>query len=190
MNEAESLAKAIEMASDWVRGRTVLVVHDGLWPSEGRTLGYLPQIEKLLRNAPKSALLMSTRDRNIARHLDGDAVDFESLGVYEAKARSILLKAASRDANVPELSEVENEVNEILDKCAGLPLALSKAASGVNEMLEESGDAASAIIAYRNELNESILQPEFAEISRYLGLNHVIDAGLKHCEQTLAVARR
>lgn len=69
IEEDGTLEGGVDYASEWLSSKAVLLVCDDLWPREHMALGYLPVLKKLLRDAPDSGLLISTRDWNIDQHL-------------------------------------------------------------------------------------------------------------------------
>eukprot|EP00171_Calliarthron_tuberculosum_P001799 IDg1799t1 len=113
--EAITVDQAVKVASRWLCDKSVLVVCDDLWPHDDSEKGYLPKMQDILRNAPKSALLISTRDRKIARRV-GKSVEFDCLEQRGTKARDIFMKAAFTTEDV-DLQDLSREVDKILDWC-------------------------------------------------------------------------
>ena len=60
MKKAEGLDEVVSLAAEWLNGNSILLVCDDLWPISGSELGYVPKLKKLLRDAPRSALVIST----------------------------------------------------------------------------------------------------------------------------------
>eukprot|EP00171_Calliarthron_tuberculosum_P007051 IDg7051t1 len=182
MEQANTVDQVVEVASRWLCGKSVLLVCDDLWPHDYNKKGYLPKIQEILRNAPKSALLISTRDRKIARRV-GNPVEFDCLEERGTKARNIFVKAAFSNTD-PNLQDVSSEVEKILDWCAGLPLALSIAGSAVNYYYEDCQDDASfAIKTYCENMEDIHEDSDGEEYEYHPGLSHVVEASLKICEQ-------
>ncbi len=63
MEEQSSLECVIHQASRWLREKEVLFVCYDLWRSPTSEYGYLPLLKRLLVDAPRSKLLVSTRDQ-------------------------------------------------------------------------------------------------------------------------------
>ena len=94
----------------------MLLVCDDLWATDDNELGYIPELMKMLQDAPNSGLLISTRDRTIARAVSGSPVTFECVEPEGSRARKILGKAAF-GGNCEEIIsnwDAESEYVEIL----------------------------------------------------------------------------
>ena len=142
MRRASSLRDVVTQAAEWLEDRAVLLVCDDLWATDDNELGYIPELMKMLQDAPNSGLLISTRDRTIARAVSGSPVTFECVEPEGSRARKILGKAAF-GGNCEEIIsnwDAESEYVEILKVCAGLPLALGIAVKDVNGEYEDTKD--------------------------------------------------
>ena len=94
MESAANLGNVVIRAAEWLKDRRVLLVCDDLWGTVDNELGYVHEMKKMLRDAPESGLLISTRDRTIARAVASSPVSFEALESHGSKAKEILRKAA------------------------------------------------------------------------------------------------
>ena len=112
MSRAESVEEAIERVSEWVRDKIVLYVCDDLWPSDCSNLGYAPRLKKLLRNAPRRTLLISTRDQIMARGAGSKSIELQLLAAHGATVRETLLRAVFGEGSDPDLSGVEAETSK------------------------------------------------------------------------------
>ena len=142
MKRAPIFRDVVNQAAEWLEGRAALLVCDDLWATDDNELGYVPELKNFLRDAPKSVLLISTRDWMIARAVSSSPMSFEFVEPKGPRARKILCKTAFGD-NWEEITSnwnAESEFAGLLDVCAGLPLALGIAGSGVNEEYEETKD--------------------------------------------------
>ena len=192
MRSASNLGEVVSRAAEWLKGKKVLLVCDDLWPTDDSELGYVPELKKMLRDAPKSGLLISTRDRMIARAVSSSPVSFECVEPQGSKAREVLIRAAF-GADWQEIIsdwDAELEYVQILTVYARLPLALGIAGSGVHADYEDCRDgegrkdASFAIKNYRAGLKEGslkILQEANADYHRD-GLKYVVEASLNLCE--------
>lgn len=186
MKNTVEIGKVVETVAQWLNERAVLFVCDDLWPLPNNELGYVPELKKLLRDTPKSALLVSTRDRKIARAVGNSPVPFKSLEPLGLKAREILSTASfGKDWKyVPENWGCANEFERILHVCAGLPLLLSIAGSSISIDYEDSEDVSFSVAAYWERLQDSTLahlQEEHNPDYHHGGLEHVVEASLKVC---------
>ena len=130
MKRAQNLGDMLNRAAQWLRDRAIFLVYDDLWATNNNELGYVPELKKMLRDAPKSGLLISTHDRNITRAVSS----FECAEPQGPIAREIPGTAAFGVdwQQIMPGWEAESEYVQILTVCAGLPLALGIAGSGVN----------------------------------------------------------
>ena len=187
MKHAESLGGVVSKAADWLEDREVLLVCDDLWATDDNELGYVRELKQMLRDAPKSGLLILTRDRKIAKAVSSSPVSFECVDALGSEAREILGRAAFGD-DWQELMpdwDAESEYAEILKVYAGLPLASGIAGSGVNAEYEDSKDASFSVKNYSKGLMSGALnQLQAANIEYHAGgLKYVVEASLKLCEK-------
>ena len=150
MGSTANLGNVVNRAAERLKSKVVLLVCDDLWPTNDNDLGYVSELKKMLRDAPKSGLLISTRDRTIAHAVSNSPVSFECVEVQGPRARKILGKAAFGDNCEKTISnwDAESEFVEILRVCAGLPLALGIAGSSVKLDYEDSEDASFSVKKY------------------------------------------
>ena len=108
-----------------------------MWENNCNELGYVLKLEKMLRDALESGLLISRRDDNIIRVVLSFSVSFECGEPQWSRAREILGKAAF--AKVTPDYEAESKYAQISTVSAGLPLALGIAGRGESVDYEYSG---------------------------------------------------
>ncbi len=97
MEEESSLEGVIPQAARWLRKKEILLVCDGLRSSPTNEFGYLPLLKDLLINAPHSKLLISTRDKMIARNLSKNKEQFGTLPPQGQSARNLFGRIAFGD---------------------------------------------------------------------------------------------
>ena len=124
--------------------------------------------------------------------MSSSPVSFEYAKPQGSKAREILGKTAFDDGwrEIISHSNAESEYVEILNVCAGLPLALGIAGSGVNLDYQDSGDgegkkdASFTVKTYWEGLSKGSLKHLRRATTDYHrdGLKYVIEASLKWCE--------
>ena len=171
-----------------MKGKAVLLACDDLWATGDKDLGYVPELKQLLRDAPISGLLISTRDRIIAHAVSSSAVNFECVEPQEWKAREIL----GRRAFCPSWQQitggwaVELEYVEILKVCAGLPLALEIVGNCVKLVHLDSKDPSFSVVNYWRRLVSSGLDQLQSANAEYHtgGLKYVLEASLQLCCRT------
>ena len=134
MGKAANLGGAVKRAGESSKGKIVLLVCDDLWPTSGYRMGYLRELKNLLRDALKSELMISTRDRTIVRQASKPPVSFECVGPRGSKVRKILgVVAFGVDwQQITSNWGAELDYVGILDLCVGLPQALVIVGSGVH----------------------------------------------------------
>ena len=152
----------------------------------------MAELKNLLRDAAKSGLLISTPERMIARAVSSSPVSFECVEPQGSKAKEIMGRVAFRDDWQQIISNWNAEVEyaEILQVCAGLPLALGIAGSGVDVDYEDSKneqdrkDASFAVKNYWGGLKKGSVKNLGGVIADYHrdGLKYVVEASLKLCE--------
>ena len=132
-------------------------------------------------------MLISTRDRIIAKAVSSSLVSFECVDALGSKAKEILSRAAFGD-DLEEITpdwNADSEYVEILKVWAGLALALGIAGSGVNLEYEDSKYASFSIKNYCSGLMSGALhQLQGANVEYHAGaLKCVVEASLKLCEK-------
>ena len=152
----------------------------------------MAELKKIIRNAPKSGLLISTRKRTIAEAVSCSQVSFECVEPEGSRARKILDKAECGDNYEEMISnlDTESEYVEILEVCAGLPLALGIAGSGLHEEYADSRnrdgrkDPSFAVGNYWKGLKRGSMEYlQYANIDYHRdGQKYVVEASLKSCE--------
>ena len=186
MISAAYLGEVVNRAAKWLKGKAVLLVCDDLWPAVDNELGYVRELKQMLRDSPKSGLLISTRDRMIAHAVSSSPVNFECVEPRGSRARKILGKAASRD-NCEEIIsywDAESEYVEIPKVCAGLPLALGIAGSGLKLDYEDSKYASFSVKNYCSGVSGVLNQLQGVNAEYQAGgLKYVVEASLQLCER-------
>ena len=187
LEQAKSIGEVVDGAAMWFKGRTILLVCDDIWESDASQLGFVPELKNTLRDAPRSGLLVSTRDRNIARAISDTPVDFVSLDVQGPKALEILGKSAFGKEWVNHTSRLTCNAKymEILNVCAGLPLALGIAGRGISVEFKDCKDESAAISSYWDGLQERKLSHMQEPNLEYHpdGLIYVAEASLAICAE-------
>ena len=193
MESVANLGNVVNRAAEWLKCKAVLLVCDDLWATGDNELGYVPELKRLFRDAPKSGLLISTRDRTIALAVSSSPVSFECVEPQGSKAREILGRTAFGVdwQDIVSNWDAESDYEEILDVCAGLPLALGIAGSGVHADYEDSRDgegrkdSSFAVKNYRVGLKEgSVKTLAGANVDYHRdGLKYVVAASLKLCQE-------
>ena len=155
-------------------------------------LRYVAELKKVLWDAPKSELLILTRDWTISEEVSGSAVSFECVQQEGWRARNILGKVAFGDNCEEIISNLgaESEYVEILKVCSGLQLALGIAGSGLREYYgdsrDENGreDPSFTVRNYWKGLKIGRLDHLEGENIYYHrnGLKYAVEASFKSCE--------
>ena len=87
----------VKRAAEWLRDRAELLVCHDLRATKVNELRYVPELRKMFRDAPKSGLLISTRDRAIAGAASSSPVNLQCVEQLGTRAKKILGKAAFGD---------------------------------------------------------------------------------------------
>ncbi len=122
MEEQSSLEGVIHQAARWLREKEVLFVCDDLWRSPTSEYGYLPLLKRLLVDAPRSKLLVSTRDQKIAKEVSENCVTFGTLLPHGPSARNLLGQFVFGETDIETLKkpDIQGYFEKILNVCAGL----------------------------------------------------------------------
>ncbi len=187
MEEQSSLKGAIKQAAMWLCEKEMLFVCDDLWQSAASDFGYLPLLKRLLRDAPRSKLLVSTRDKRIAEEVSMNYETFGILPSHGPSARSLLGQIAFGDEHIEimNIPDVQGDVGAILKVCAGLQLALCMAGRALKTTIEDSGDIRKGFKVYASQV-ERDQRPDETERGAQLynhGLSYIVVASLVQCEQ-------
>ena len=187
IRRASSLREVVCQTAGWLEDRAVLLVCDDLWATEHHQLGFVRELKQMLRLAPKSGLLISSRVRMILLAASSSPVSFDCAEPQGSKAREILGRAAFGDdwRQITSNWNAELEYVEILKVCAGLPLALGIAGSCVKSDYEDSKDASFSVKNYWRRLDRGGLnQLQGVNFEYHVdGLKHVVEASLQLCEK-------
>ncbi len=190
MEEQSSLEGVIHQAARWIRMKEVLFVCDDLWRSPTREYGYLPLLKRLLVDAPRSKLLVSTRDQKIAEEVSTSCVTFGTLPPHGLRARNILGKHAFGEMPIDTLErpDIRGYVEKILNVCAGLQLALCIAGRALRIEIRRLGDIQNVFEVYTIQLERDQRPDETARGAQLYdhGLSYIVDASLIQCEQWAA----
>ncbi len=120
----------------------MLFVCDDLRRSPRSEFGYLPLFKRLLRDAPRSKLLVSTRDQRIAEEVSMNYETFGTLSRHGSCARNLFGQIAFGEEYVEMLNrcDVLGYLETILNVCAGLQLALCISGRSLRTAIEDLGD--------------------------------------------------
>lgn len=142
ISQAASPVEAAQLASVWFKDCTVLFLCDDLWDTKASPFGFVDELKILLQNAKNSSLIISTRDRNIAKRA-GTPIEFHPRDRLGTDARDILIKAASTFVGATFTStlgqsEHDSAISRITDRCAGVPLTLAASGRAIADLCELS----------------------------------------------------
>ena len=130
IDSSKTLESVVSKTASWFSNRKVLFICDDLWkhssspmrvndPASFSQTSYFNQLQGLLDGNPKSHMVISTRDSDIAS-------DAEATVLFQSRshcvARAIFMKSAEWDEK--EICEIASEdiVNEVLGRCGGIPV--------------------------------------------------------------------
>ena len=154
----DNLTSVVAEAQVWFREQASLFIFDDVWTRNGIDVKVLHRLSALVNESSRegsrrSRILYSTRDGGL--ETIGEAVGFEARERRGDRALEILLKVAGEEGSAWEDGECRRHMEGILDKCAGLPLALNVAGSGVRMLRKRwEGDARGVWKKYSEMMNE------------------------------------
>ena len=154
-DNVRSVVAAVQV---WFRKQASLFIFDDVWTRNGIDVKVLHNLSGLVNELPKegskrSRILYSTRD--VGLETIGEAVRFKERERRGDRALEILLKVAGEEGSARDDGECQRHILRILDKCAGLPLALNVAGSAVRMLRKRwEGDARGAWKKYSEMMDE------------------------------------
>jgi NB-ARC domain len=151
-------AEATRKAALWFAGRRCLFLCDDLWASSARASGFVADLNELVRHGDASCLLISTRHKEIASYASSVPVVFKAREPRSQEAIDMLRKHAGMDrAALRGMDETGSlELEYVLDKCAGLPLALAIAGQSIGKSVCNAGQTPSfSVCAYARNLRSA-----------------------------------
>lgn len=131
-DRAHMLQKTMEAARGWFQGRKCLFLIDDIWYVNDIDSGILRTFRSMLSD--KYCMVYTTRDQRFIEHSD-KVINF--LPRNFQLSRQILLTYAECD-DVMMSNDNEHAIRYVLNKCAGLPLALSIVGASVRTMVERN----------------------------------------------------
>ena len=187
MEKEPTLDEVVKHAARWLRETAVLFVCDDLWGSPTSSFGYLPLLKRLLRNAPGSKLLISTRDQRIAEEVSMSYETFGTLPPQGQSARNLLGQITFGAEHTERLkrTDIREYVETILKVCTGLQLALCMAGRTLRTAIERLGDVRMVFEDYSSQLERDQRPHEKGRSAQLYdhGLPHIVEASLVQCEQ-------
>ncbi len=189
MRKQSSLTGVVNQAARWIRKKAILFVCDDLWGSPACDFGYLPLLKRLLKGAPRSKLLVSTRDQRIAEEVSINCETFDTLLSNRPRARNLLGRITFGKEQIEILSrpDIQGYVETILNVCAGLQIALCMAGRALRTEIRRVGDIRKVFEMYANQV-EHDQRPDDTRRGAQLydhGLPYIVEASLVQCEQSV-----
>ncbi|CDF36259.1 unnamed protein product [Chondrus crispus] len=180
MREQSELSRVLTEMRAWFNTRVCLFIIDDVWAVNGIDACILQKLSILADTAgdirERSRLLYSTRDSELKQV--GKRVTFEPREKEGSDSVHMVMLASGanpEEANDPRCKEA---VSEILKSCAGLPLALNVAWTGVRCMRDRwEGEKSQAWEAYLKMKSRNTLRSESPE-DGYSSLDATLHAAL------------
>ncbi len=187
MRKQSSLKEVINQAASWLCKRVILFVCDDLWRSPACEFGYLPLLKRLVEDAPRSKLLVSTRDQRIAEELSINCETFDTLLSDRPRARNLLghITFGGEQIEVLERPDIQGHIETILNVCAGLQIALCMAGRALRTEIRRVGDIPKVFEMYASQVVHD-QRPDETERGAQLydhGLSYIVEASLVQCER-------
>ena len=187
MKKQLSLKGVVEQAASWLHKKAILFVCDDLWRSPGCEFGYLPLLKGLLEDAPRSKLLVSTRNQRIAEELSTNCETFNTLISDRPRARNLLghITFGGEQIEILERPDIQDHIEVILNVCAGLQIALCMAGRALRTEIRRVGDIRKVFEMYASQV-EHDQRPDETERGAQLydhGLSYIVEASLVQCER-------
>ena len=182
-----SLESAVSITSSWFAKRRALFICDDLWKTSSCQTGYFNSLVGLLDESPDSHLLISTRSSVIASETKATIV-FKPRSTTGHEARGIFLCNAALDEGTIRESGFEELVNQVLERCSGVPLMLSIAGAHVRRRSGTTKASLNGLI-YSLAGNHLSLQEE--QRGQYpTCFNEVLEGSLKTAGDVLETSRK
>ncbi len=186
MKKQSSLKGVVNQAASWLRKKAILFVCDDLWRSPDCEFGYLPLLKRLLEDAPRSKLLVSTRDQRIAEEVSTNCERFDTLLSDRPRARNLLGQITFEEQiEILERLDIQCHIETILNVCAGLQIALCMAGRALRTEIRRVGDIRRVFEMYASQV-EHDQRPDETQRSAQLydhGLSYIVEASLIQCER-------
>ncbi len=187
MRKQSSLTGVVKQAASWLRKKAILFVCDDLWRSPAFEFGYLPLLKGLLEDAPRSKLLVSTRDQRIAEELSINCETFDTLLSDRPRARNLLGHIVFGKEQIGKLErpDIQGYIETILNVCAGLQIALCMAGRALRTEIRRVGDIRKVFDMYASQVEHDQRPDEMQRGAQLYdhGLSYIVDASLAQCEQ-------
>ncbi|CDF33986.1 WD40-repeat containing protein [Chondrus crispus] len=183
MREQSELSRVLTKMRAWFNTRACLFIIDDVWAMNGIDACILQKLSILADTAgdsrERSRLLYSTRDSELKQV--GKRVTFEPREREGSDSVHMLMLASGanpEEANDPRCKEA---VREILKLCAGLPLALNVAGTGVRYMRDRwEGEKSQAWEAYLSKMkSRNTIRSESPGDGYLLSLDATLHASLE-----------
>lgn len=172
------LSEAVEDAAIWFGGRRNLFLSDDVWPAKNCAEGYFPELRNILGGSPDSRIALTTRSRQIGSLL-GSHVDFGARSPRGPISISIFMLHAKTGSRPSEQVEKISAVQEILNLCAGLPIALAVTVRYIASRVSSGFDFEYACDTFLEDLKEKAYPgSSFLDAAIKLSLEY-LDAELK-----------
>ena len=187
MRKQSSLKEVVNQAASWLRKKAILFVCDDLWRSNACEFGYLPLLKRLLEDAPRTKLLVSTRDQRIAEEVSINCETFDTLLSDRQSARNLLghITFGKEQIEILERPEIQDNIETILDVCAGLQIALCMAGRALRTEIRRVGDIRKVFEVYASQVKHD-QRPDETQRGAQLydcGLSYIVEASLVQCER-------
>ncbi|CDF34807.1 WD40-repeat containing protein [Chondrus crispus] len=185
MREQSELSRVLTKMRAWFNTRVCLFIIDDVWAVNGIDACMLQKLSTLADTAgdsrERSRLLYSTRDSKLK--WVGKRVTFEPREREGSDSVHMLMLASGanlEEANDPRCKEA---VSKILKLCAGLPLALNVAGTGVRYMRDRwEGEESQAWEAYLSKLKSGTTIRSESPEDGYSSLDATLHAALEIVE--------
>ncbi len=152
-----SLREAVDYAVPRFAGKLCLFLVDDVWPLENCKNGFLMDLRQLLRESPKSRMVISTRSMAIAQ-CGGSVVRFGARDPLGPVSQKIFMAHATGgavcDVAADDGVKIRKSVSKILSVCGGLPIVLSVTGAAVAFLTSSRGNFGSACDAYSVQLEK------------------------------------
>ncbi|CDF37667.1 WD40-repeat containing protein [Chondrus crispus] len=182
MREQSELSRVLTKMRAWFNTRVCLFIIDDLWAVNGIDACILQKLSTLAAatgdmRERRSRLLYSTRDSKL-KHV-GKQVTFEPREREGGDSVHMLMLAGGANPEEANDPRCKKAVSEILKMCAGLPLALNVAGTGVRYMRDRwEGEKSQAWEAYLSKMKRrNTLRSESPE-DGYSSLDATLHASL------------
>jgi hypothetical protein len=179
LNELQNLVQHVQQS---IRGNKFLLVLDDVW-NEDSTKWEQLRNSLMCGCLPRSSILVTTRNRNVANCMGSSPTDILELGPLSTdECWSLFSQQSFLEKNSRERGDLEDIGRQIAAKCKGLPLA----AKSLGSLLRFK----SSIEEWKNVLNNHVWETEEVErkILAPLWLSyHDLPSDMRQCFSYYAV---